>query len=675
MLRKLIHQLPPPVLSAVESWRNRRQLQFRQISSIRQLERVAQEISGECLDNIRSLAEWQVKFPEIRRQLQWMLGLDPTPERTPLNARITGSLDRSEYLMQKLVFESLPGLYVTANYYLPQGFKRPAPCILYLCGHAMSPRGAKTWLQDRFLGYVRHGFACLVVDPLEFGEVPGIHHGTYNLNLWHWLSLGYTPAGVEVWNAMRALDWLESCPEIDSLKIGVTGISGGGAITWFLSALDNRVSAAVPSCSTYTIGSQASLGLVRKQCDCTFYPNIYQLDFPVVAALIAPRPVLITSGRLDEIFPPAGYREVFRRAKRIFDLYSADPGGSDRFSLLEARVNHTDPPLFLAEAQRWMQRWLRNEAVRPVETPSNGLPPLETASDLACLTQPPSRAANYSIHDRFVTTASVVIPVSRLEWSSRKETLMSDLRDVIFRWFPKKLIPFLTRRVRNKGSYVSNFARFRECHFETESGLPVRALVFEPKNNSLPTPLLVLVRNAGEPCSFPDIDELLPVLGSTVVIALNPRFTELLFRNGEYADIERTAAITGRTIAAMQVWDVVRAVRWALDEENLAPSRVAVYGHGAAGVVALYAAMFEERIDQVILNRPPSSHWDGPPLLTVLRFTDIPEVAGMLAPRTLTFLHEPAADFDISRKLYGIVGAPEKFQRESSLAEAVFQAN
>src|SRR5439155_518737 len=115
---------------------------------------------------------------------------------------------------------------------------------------------------DRAIWFASHGFACLVLDTLEFGEVAGIHHGTHDLNMWHWLSLGYTPAGVEVWNAIRALDYLATRPEVDKQRIGLTGISGGGAMTWYTAAVDERIGAAAPVCSTFTFGSKAT----RRRC-------------------------------------------------------------------------------------------------------------------------------------------------------------------------------------------------------------------------------------------------------------------------------------------------------------------------------------------------------------------------------------------------------------------------
>ena len=111
--------------------------------------------------------------------------------------------------------------------------------------------------------------------------------------MWRWLSLGYTPAGTEVWNAMRAIDYLETRSEVDAKRIGVTGISGGGAITWYLAAVDERVAAAAPVCSTYTFGSQAQHWRAFGQCDCIYFHNTYGWDFPMVAALIAPRPLLM----------------------------------------------------------------------------------------------------------------------------------------------------------------------------------------------------------------------------------------------------------------------------------------------------------------------------------------------------------------------------------------------
>ncbi len=329
----------------------------RQEAATNRLREVAAEISARALQDIHTLEDMQRARPELRRQLLDMLGLDPLPERTPMQVKITGTLDRPLYRIEKIVFQSLPGLYVTGNFYVPSDATQPLPTILYLCGHRPDPLGAKVGYQDRAAWFAAHGFACLILDTLEFGEVAGIHHGLHDLNMWHWLSLGYTPAGTEVWNAIRALDYLETRPEVDAARIGLTGISGGGGITWYTAAVDDRVAAAAPVCSTITFGTQAKHWRAFGQCDCIYYHNTYQMDFPVVGALIAPRPLLILSGRQDPDFPPDGYHEVFRRAKRVFDLQAG--GDSDRIREVDDEVGHTDAPLFLREARQWMWRWLK----------------------------------------------------------------------------------------------------------------------------------------------------------------------------------------------------------------------------------------------------------------------------------------------------------------------------
>ena len=98
---------------------------------------------------------------------------------------------------------------------------------------------------------------------------------------------------------------------------------------------------------------------------------------------------------------------------------------------------------------------------------------------------------------------------------------------------------------------------------------------------------------------------------------LNPRLTEQAMGPADYADVERTAAWVGRTMAAMQVWDILRAVEWAASDGQTSASSISIYGKGEMGIVALYAAFLDERIQQVILNDPPGSHWQGPALLNV----------------------------------------------------------
>ncbi len=636
-----------------------------------QLKRLAAEMTAQCLDEIRSLDDWKKQQPELRRQLLDMLGLDPLPKRTPLKAQITGSLQREAYRIEKIVFQSLPGLYVTGNFYIPKGSAKGLPAILYLCGHSPHPLGAKFQYQDRAIWFASHGYPCLVLDTHEFGELAGIHHGTHDLNMWHWLSLGYTPAGVEVWNAIRALDYLETRPEVDAKRIGLTGISGGGAMTWYTAAVDERIAAAAPVCSTFTWGSQAEHWVARGQCDCIYYLNSYQWDFPVVAALIAPRPLLILSGQKDTIFPPDGYHEVFQRGKRVYDLYSGPGAKSERIREVDDNVAHSDPPLFLREARQWMQQWLKGDSTPlPLET---NTPSKETAETLACLPDVPADAINFKIQDQFTPQALLKKSASRAASERRRGELISQLKEKVFSWFPAGKIPFETKVSKNTGGWHIRYgyADYKECSFQSEMGVRIRAQLLTPKTNSAGTPLLIYLKRPIDSIHSSDVDELLPVMGRYTVLMLNPRLTEVSMSATDYTDVERTAVWVGRTSAAMQVWDTLRAMEWAVNEEGISAPSISIYGRGEMGIVALYAELFDERITQVILHDAPGSHWQGPALLNVLRVTDIPEVAGALAPRRLVSLTKPPESFEHARTSYRLQRASDRFFQLASLPEAL----
>jgi len=166
-------------------------------------------LASRCLTNVQSREDWDRLKPIYRAELFEMLGLDPLPERSELKPVVTGRLEREDMVVEKLHFQALPGLYVTANLYLPRPLNGPAPSILYLCGHGPVisngvSYGNKVAYQHHGVWFARNGYVCLVVDTLQLGEIQGLHHGTYREGMWWWNSRGYTPAGVEAWNSIRA---------------------------------------------------------------------------------------------------------------------------------------------------------------------------------------------------------------------------------------------------------------------------------------------------------------------------------------------------------------------------------------------------------------------------------------------------------------------------------------
>ena len=662
--------LPSAVQQGAKALVDRHALRRREHKAEESLRVLASRLSEQCLKDVATLEDWERRRTKTLEALRCMLGLVPARPLGAVRAQCTGVVDSPTYRMEKWLLETSPALYVTANLYLPKELRRPAPCILYQNGHWPSLDGAKTGFQDRYLWYPENGIALLVIDPMGLGEIPGIHPGTNRLNRWNWISKGYTPAGVEVWNAMRALDWLQSIPQIDPTRIGATGISGGGVMTQYLAALDERVKVAVPSCSTFTIGHQVDTGLVPQQCDCTFYPNVFAVDFPEVLALIAPRPLLILGGRKDPIFPPAGFRAAFERTRSVYRLYEGSAAGVDRVRLVESDAGHTDPPNFLEETRVWMCRWLRVDMARdrcrlaPKAAPQ---PPAEVR-----VTGPaPTDAVNGHIDALWFPKPRLELPATTAAAEARRAALIHVLQSRVFRWFPQRDAPFCTRQRPGSGGYAGKMAQFGEYEFESEPDVPIGIRLLMPHAAREAAPTVLWVKGANENVAFPDIDEFHPLLRTHAVAILTPRFADRPLSPPDLARVERTAALLGRSIAAMRIWDTLRAIQWLREERGFGAGGITLYGRGENGILGLYAALLNAQVSHVALRDPPQSHGSGPAVPTILRDTDIEEIAGLLAPRRLTLLGTTQGAMPITHGWFQRLGASEHLSCQPSLAAAM----
>lgn len=388
---------------------------------------------------------WKAAKEAQRARLAEMLGLSPMPPRGELNAVVTGRIERDDFQVEKVHFQSLPGLYVIGNLYLPKpaGAKK-APAVLYVCGHSKVVKdgkslGNKTDYHQHGVWFAKNGVVCLTIDTIQLGEIEGVHHGTYGVRkdgkspfqqMWWWNARGYTPAGVEAWNGIRALDYLETRPEVDAKKFGVTGRSGGGAYSWWIAALDERIQAAVPVAGVTDLENHVVDGAVEGHCDCMFPINTYRWDFSQVGALVSPRPLLVSNSDKDPIFPLEG---VVRFHSQVRDVYRLEKA-ADKLGLLIVEGGHKDVQELQTPAFRWMNRWLRG-VDEPVAAASKVF-----AGDLAELQvfdQLPADAKNARIHETFTLPPPFPPdPTDAAAWSVQRDAWMHDLRSLAFRGWP-----------------------------------------------------------------------------------------------------------------------------------------------------------------------------------------------------------------------------------------------
>ncbi|MFN7141890.1 MAG: alpha/beta hydrolase family protein, partial [Limisphaerales bacterium] len=403
-----------------------------------------------------------------REQLFDMLGLNPLPARSELHATVTGSIDHPEFRVEKLHFQSLPGLYVTANLYLPKNVEGPAPTILYVSGHAKVftngvSLGNKAAYQHHGIWFARHGYVCMVVDTLQLGEIEGIHHGTHNKGMWWWNSRGYTPAGVEAWNYMRALDYLETRPEVDKTRFGVTGRSGGGAYSWVLGAIDDRIKVAAPVAGITDLENYVVDHKVERHCDCMFHVNNFRWDYPLLAALMAPRPLLFCNTDKDEIFPLEGIVRTHAKVREIYKLY----GATTNLGLLITEGPHKDTQDLQVPTFRWFNRFLK-QADPLVEVPAVKL---FDPTELTVFKELPRDAINARIHETFVPMASTS--------AANKETVKKELRERVFAGWPAPATVPVPRRIAMAGKEGLQFAIYE---FETQPHVTLRAYVLKAQD-------------------------------------------------------------------------------------------------------------------------------------------------------------------------------------------------
>lgn len=606
-------------------------------------------VSQRFLDGATSWEEWQARRARLHQQYLDMLGLWPLPEKTPLNATITGQLERDDFIVEKLHFQSRPGLYVTANLYRPRQVEGKLPAVLYLCGHSNKGRdGNKTAYQHHGIWFATHGYVCLILDTLQLGEIPGVHHGTYREGRWWWQAIGYTPAGVECWNGIRALDYLQTRPEVDPERIAVTGRSGGGAATVWIAAADDRVKVAVPVSGFSDLQSYVSDKVLNGHCDCMFLVNKYGWEWTTILALIAPRPMLFLNSGHDPIFPMDGNDRIRARLERLYSLYDRDV--AKRFDVGVVPGGHADGVELRLMAYRWINRHLKNDNSEVREPQLPVIP----GKDLRVFpedTDLPADALNGRIDELFVPCRRPGLPQSPEDFRRLREDLLDVLEEKIFSW-PEGA----------RAAQVLRTAPDGRLLLTTEPGMVVTAARIG-KQPMKPHRLWLVVLNPDE--SDKELPEWAKPLMSRddAVLVLNPRGGgELRWTPKSPPNyVERAHALLGTTVDAGRVWDVRAVARW-LHESDENSMRVHVAGKGQAGVIAAYAALFEPAIEALTVVEPTVSHREGPIFLHVLRYLDVPDAFGLLAPMPLEIISRSRDAWSRTERLYRSAGASDKLR-------------
>jgi len=579
-----------------------------------------------------------------KKELALRLGLDPLPERTPLNPQIVGTVERDDYLIEKVRFESFPGFYVTANLYIPKNTAFPVPAIVNPHGHWGGGKDCYQ-VQYRAIGLVKKGYVAITWDKIGFGERGSLGgHGPsgggarFTANLW---LTGHTLMGLEVWDVMRAIDYLYTRDEVDKEKIGATGGSGGGSQTIYATILDNRIKVAVP----VVYGGIMQLG-DGYGCICETIPNLFPDITPsILRALVFPKKVLFINEHEDgEI----GFtREIYENHEN-----------SEYFGY----VNTNGPHDYAKEAREnmyaWFNKWFLDiEDLTKAKDPENLV--LEDP-EILTVGFPAEHRDLLDLNFEFAggVFQTPQLPADNAEWLMYKDNLQSNVTE-IFGGFPETVsLNAIDNTMQNPENVL--FTSDAEV-FTTWEGVEIPARLsgklYKPTEVPPPWPAVILVHpyeyfpsyveNQDRPEYLLEkpIDDT-PIIQSLTdngyaVFSIIVRYNDL--PNDEDAFTVRSAGF-GRILFGKRVWDVKRALDYLETRDDIDSTELSVWGEETGSILALYTSALDNRIRKVVANGGLSSYIfeDGvteQPLWTfipgILKHADIAQVASLVSPRPL----------------------------------------
>lgn len=615
----------------------------------------------------------QEQVAERRQYVQnWLTqALGPFPEKTPLNARITGSFSRDGYRVEHLVFESMPNFYVTANVYVPLNAKPPFPAVVGTAGHSVTGKAIATY-QYAWIGMVKRGFLVLAFDPPGQGErseyfdretgksfVP-LGTRQHDMAGTQCLLTGTTFARYEIWDAIRAVDYLLTRSDVDPKRIAVAGNSGGGTQSAYLGVVEPRLAVGVISCYM-TRWEELWQGPGPQDAEQDFPGFIAAgLDFGDFMIGMAPKPVTMLTG-IRDYFPIHGARETYAEVKRVFGILGAE----DRAGYFEYDDEHGWHKPRREATYRWLEKWLQGREVDGAEPeiapePEENLNATKTGQVATSLGGETVHSINRSLAEKqFASRKALRLSPAQLRQSVSKAIHLR----------PRSGVPSVTEV---SSQQEADGSRVLKLLIQTEPNLRVPGVLTLPAGGRKFAAAIV-IDQGGKAEAADRVAEL--VKGGTAVLAIDPRgWGEIAPAKGASGyspdwQLAQRALLLGRPLIGMQVFDVLRAFDYLRTRKEIEASKISIIGAGNGGVVALYAAALEPRIASADLHDAVASymavvrsrtHRDmiGIVVPGVLSEFDLPDLAKAIAPRPLR-IHSPrdplgnALDESVASAEYG----------------------
>jgi dienelactone hydrolase len=607
-----------------------------------------------CLDlrdkkvaGLETKEDWLKRQREIKEKLLKLVG--PFPEKTPLNPRVTEVVNKEGYRIEKIIFESMPGFYITGCLFIPEGLKGRKPAILNAIGH--SPQAfRRAAYQVLIHNLVKKGFVVFAFDPLGQGERLQYYDpekketlvGPGNPTVEHsycgdqcFIS-GFSLAKYWTWDCIRAIDYLVTRSEVDPERIGMTGCSGGGTQTAYASALDSRVKAAAPSC--YLTSARRLLEFIGPQdAEHNFYRGIIDgVTSAELHVLRAPLPTLLVTTTRD-YYSIQGARETFREVRRAYKAL----GREENLEMAEDDGEHG----FTRKNNEAIYAFFQKTLGQPGNPSEEDLPVLEEEE----LNITPTGQVSTYLGGETVFSINKGETLKLLEEmeESRKD-LPGHLEKV--RRKAEELSGYLAPGTGKEPVYRGRYSRegykIEKWALHGEGDYMVPLLLFIPDGGGK-FPALIYLRPEGKAAEASAGGQIERLVGSGFIVAAAD-----LIGTGETAArpsrrakeiASYTALMIGRSIVGIQAGDAVRVANFLKARNDIDWSKSGAVAFGELCPALLHAAAFDQSIGRIALVGPPVSYRSIVTtrfykfdffcaVASALTAYDLPDLAGCIAP-------------------------------------------
>ena len=620
------------------------------------------------ISKLKTRNDWVARQKKVKDKLLKLVG--PFPEKTPLNAKITGIIKKDGYRIEKIVYEAMPGYYVTGCLYIPEGIKGKVPAILNVIGHNQEAFRAPLYQVINY-NLVRKGMMVLAIDPPGQGE-----HVQYFDPKINFSSVGYTviehcyfgnqcfltgssAARYFTWEGIRGIDYLVSRRDVDPERIGVTGFSGGGTVTSYISAFDDRVKVSIP-CSWATLNRRLLETKAGQDGESVILNGIAEgITFEDFVEVRAPKPTLLTFVSRDEYLSLQGAREAYEEARVAYRAF----GLEDNIKLSEDDSKH------------WMTPKIRND-IYSFFMLHFGLKgdPSELEADI--FTEEELKVTStgqistsfgsemvFDVNRKESTKLIEALDLSRKDIDNHISKVKVKAKEISGFIDPsgEKPQPLLNGRYQRDGYSVGKYTIMGEGEY------PIPILLFIPNDIKSKQPAIIYLHSEGKMTEAGPGGAIEKLVRKGYVVAAPDIIGFGETKNTAARDVTDgyTGVAIARSVVGIQAGDIVRVNGYLKSLSEVDPENIGAIGTGMICIPLLHAAAFDPSIknitligsiasySSVVMNRiykigltPTGNKGTGHPyevdfswgIAGVLKEYDLPDLIGCIAPRKVVII-------------------------------------